>query len=127
MERRTIKISCCDKTLFIPHKDNEIFLEELLIFQDDLQECCCLDILYIKELNAWKIFDPHNNLGGKQITRRVKAYVDNKARTCRCCKKSDMGKPKFKMCSRCKSSYYCSKECQKKDFENHKLICNKDF
>ena len=28
-----------------------------------------------------------------------------------------------KTCSRCHSEYYCSKECQKADWKNHKRIC----
>jgi len=31
----------------------------------------------------------------------------------------------FKLCSRCQSAYYCSGECQKDDWKNHKKICNK--
>ena len=31
---------------------------------------------------------------------------------------------KFSKCSACKCTYYCSKECQKKDWSIHKKICN---
>lgn len=30
-----------------------------------------------------------------------------------------------KRCGRCKIAVYCSEECQKKDWENHKLVCKK--
>lgn len=29
-----------------------------------------------------------------------------------------------RQCSSCKSTFYCSEEHQKKDWENHKIICN---
>ena len=29
----------------------------------------------------------------------------------------------LKMCSKCKKVSYCSEECQRKDWKNHKLIC----
>ncbi|EGI60617.1 PREDICTED: zinc finger MYND domain-containing protein 10 [Acromyrmex echinatior] len=32
--------------------------------------------------------------------------------------------PSKKRCSRCKEVWYCSRECQVKDWENHKNICN---
>ncbi|XP_077281435.1 zinc finger MYND-type containing 10 [Temnothorax americanus] len=32
--------------------------------------------------------------------------------------------PSKKQCSRCKEAWYCSRECQVKDWENHKNICN---
>lgn len=38
---------------------------------------------------------------------------------CRTCKKFKGGM----VCSKCKIGYYCSKECQKKDYEKHKLMC----
>jgi hypothetical protein len=40
---------------------------------------------------------------------------------CSYCKKSDT---KLKVCSRCKAVYYCSKECQKASWLNHKKECN---
>ncbi len=34
-------------------------------------------------------------------------------------------KQAFKRCSKCKSIWYCSKECQVSDWPNHKVVCNK--
>jgi hypothetical protein len=31
----------------------------------------------------------------------------------------------FKRCSKCKTIWYCSKECQVSDWPNHKVVCNK--
>ena len=45
----------------------------------------------------------------------------NDKKTCNVCKK----KGKMKKCSRCRSTYYCSRECQVKDWEEHKKVCKK--
>ena len=42
-------------------------------------------------------------------------------RFCVTCHKSNV--PDFKHCSKCKVVLYCSRSCQKKDFNVHKVIC----
>mmetsp|Transcript_45336 Transcript_45336/g.109788 ORF Transcript_45336/g.109788 Transcript_45336/m.109788 type:complete len:491 (+) Transcript_45336:60-1532(+) len=46
------------------------------------------------------------------------------ATTCSCqyCKKED-AKDKLLTCSRCRNAHYCSKECQKADWKEHKVTC----
>jgi len=44
------------------------------------------------------------------------------AQTCATCQKQGAD---FKRCSACKSVYYCSVDCQGKDWPNHKLTCTK--
>ena len=46
---------------------------------------------------------------------------DQKSKKFACKECSKIGRL-FK-CSRCKDVYYCSKECQKKDWKLHKIIC----
>ncbi|CAD8131091.1 unnamed protein product [Paramecium sonneborni] len=41
--------------------------------------------------------------------------------SCQVCKKQDV---ELSRCSQCKSIYYCSIECQKKDWKDHKFICS---
>jgi len=42
----------------------------------------------------------------------------------KCNKKNDVESEKFKVCSRCKISYYCSKDCQVADWALHKTQCS---
>lgn len=52
-------------------------------------------------------------------------------RLCEWCRKHEQpssgndGRPRhfFKYCSRCKAVYYCCKECQRKDWKQHKKAC----
>lgn len=45
-------------------------------------------------------------------------------RSCQTCR--SVSKPKYLLCGRCKNTYYCGVECQKKDWSIHKLACNPD-
>lgn len=47
---------------------------------------------------------------------------DPSARKCEVCR--GRGKPKLMTCKVCKSVRYCNRECQKRDWEFHKLQCN---
>ena len=43
-------------------------------------------------------------------------------KSCTRCHKTETLKP----CSKCQSVQYCSRECQKADFKNHKKVCAKE-
>eukprot|EP01080_Neovahlkampfia_damariscottae_P002753 gene2753-4161_t len=43
--------------------------------------------------------------------------------SCNCCDKKEDVDVKFLVCSRCKSTRYCSNSCQKNDWSKHKLNC----
>lgn len=45
--------------------------------------------------------------------------IEPPARTCICGKPADLG------CTRCRGAFYCSAECQRKDWKNHKVECKK--
>ena len=46
---------------------------------------------------------------------------------CVTCKKSaeKLNLPELKRCSHCKSVYYCARNCQRRDFNHHNLICKR--
>jgi len=44
---------------------------------------------------------------------------------CQHCKITEIDNP-IKICTRCKNSFYCSRECQVKDWKNHKKVCKKN-
>ena len=50
-----------------------------------------------------------------------------RSRLCACCGTAELlsgGAGEYKSCSRCKAThYYCSKECQRRDWPSHKQIC----
>jgi len=43
---------------------------------------------------------------------------------CNGCKKQETQQNQFQRCGKCKKVYYCSKECQRRDWPNHKKTCN---
>ena len=43
---------------------------------------------------------------------------------CATCNKVEEAIRQFKSCPRCDSVFYCSRECQKKDWKNHKKLCS---
>lgn len=48
-----------------------------------------------------------------------------KVRMCRVCGTVENGKrPKMRQCAVCKSVYYCSTECQRRDWSEHKKACS---
>jgi len=48
--------------------------------------------------------------------------MDSTKEICSSCGKEEVG---MRCCGRCKSLYYCSKECQKEDWISHKRLCQK--
>jgi predicted Zn-ribbon and HTH transcriptional regulator len=46
--------------------------------------------------------------------------------SCNYCKKDGYEVKNLKRCGRCKSVFYCNSDCQKKDWDKHKLDCKKN-
>ena len=45
---------------------------------------------------------------------------------CRLCHKRENPNNRFKCCAACKMVYYCCRECQKTDWDNHRSFCKKN-
>jgi hypothetical protein len=45
---------------------------------------------------------------------------------CACCHKRENQKNRFKACGACKMVFYCCKDCQVKNWNNHKTFCKKN-
>jgi hypothetical protein len=44
-------------------------------------------------------------------------------RKCKGCSSTEKKRGDYQICSRCKTVHYCGRECQKKDWKHHKLVC----
>ena len=55
-----------------------------------------------------------------QAREEALRYFEDRLRTCAVCYKEAF---KMQKCERCKSTHYCSKSCQSKDWPIHKLSC----
>jgi hypothetical protein len=96
-----------------------------------------LGVKIIKEIN--KVVTNHLNFIMKMCNKQTKnlekanqvskggiyavtysAYGDNVEQVCMVCEKRQ---GKLKRCSVCHVTCYCSAECQKKDWKEHKLVC----
>jgi hypothetical protein len=58
-------------------------------------------------------------------TRKSEQGVDPMRRACRTCSKASTPEKPFEVCARCKAAYYCSRECQRKDWPTHKAECKR--
>jgi hypothetical protein len=117
-----LNVVCLKERLFVIRGNTEEFLKHMVDFQNFLQERS-LDVKYIKDLGTYEVIDPEGTTNLAEIYKRVNSGLKDKIRVCRWCKNTDRGKAKYKICTGCRSAYYCSKKCQKRDWEKHKLIC----
>jgi hypothetical protein len=59
---------------------------------------------------------------GRQIAESERGVAGANCRNSTCCKLQERGSKRL-LCSKCMRVSYCSKECQKGDWESHKRIC----
>ena len=103
---------------FIEHYDNQSDKSNIKI----RMPCCiskrCPVVLFHEALaNNGELTSRHKQLITQPKNKTVPS--DKTTSSCRVCGKQD----ELKNCSRCKSVKYCSVECQKKDWPQHKESC----
>ena len=57
--------------------------------------------------------------------RRTSTHTELYRHACRACSKSETDEVRFSACARCNRAFYCSRECQLKDWPSHKAECKK--
>ena len=73
---------------------------------------------------SWKVHKPKCfSTEEKKTLRAVKKETTVKA-CAKCSKTAKSTGTALKSCALCRDVYYCSPECQKKDWGQHKVICN---
>jgi hypothetical protein len=73
----------------------------------------------------WKVFAPFTTRVALSPLFAV-SYLEHVLRqpsNQRCVACGGKGKPKLQVCTSCKNTRYCSKECQKRDWQAHKTVC----
>lgn len=76
-----------------------------------------------RTLPMYRIAAAHNK--GPSIADIMDGEISD-ARKCRACAKVEdpsQGAGKLLVCQRCRTAYYCSKECQRADWKEHKAAC----
>ena len=74
--------------------------------------------IYEKEILAKR---RGNKLQGNKEERN-QSTAQSEAKICYCCKKPETN---LKKCTKCYTAQYCGKQCQKKDWKSHKLVCDR--
>lgn len=106
--------------------------------QFDLEKTFCLNLLEFRKKGVSTPFktilrpnDPFKNFSSfeKEKAQKTEKISENEKihefkYLCNACGKCESEKF-FKKCIRCKLARYCDKNCQIKDWPNHKLICKK--
>lgn len=105
----------------------EVFVPNMYCFHcryKDIRPCWPLKTTIIKnKLSAYFLHCSLDccNSTKKFLKKRTKFDLDKQLNgVCHTCKKTQ---PKMTMCGKCKYTNYCSRECQKLDWKEHKNIC----
>ncbi len=114
--------------------ENKTFKENVINFKRETREIQGLGKPWKCEVAfSKKEEDNDNKSSSESIFSKKEEDNDNKSssepidrafyKSCCVCKKV-IETYQIKRCSNCKMAYYCSKECQKKDWKEHKKFCN---
>ena len=100
-----------------------IFNNIIMNFIETVTECCKVDNYCAYKFDILQ--EENSDYNMKQLTNFIKIYnfVPTYDKWCLTCNKHDA----TKRCSKCKSVYFCSEDCQKKAWRIHKKHCGRDL
>lgn len=81
--------------------------------------------LVLKYLDkAEEFLDGDTNSPAFEEIQLLRKEINTPKHSCKVCSKSESSSKSLLRCSRCRKVRYCGKECQKKDWPEHKKICS---
>lgn len=100
------------------HYDKKLLIRSSLDVSNFLLECTPIKKVYFEEILNIKTFFASPDKVLSKVNKFLKTFGITKKYQCAVC-----GKNANKYCTKCTYVAYCSKECQKKNYKNHKKLC----
>ena len=98
-----------------------LIMDPTILFKDSIYTVKSIDLdLFKKQYCDYKHFEIAYSVLRLDIKR---LRIVREQHYPRCCAKCNSRDSKLLLCKKCKSEYYCSKECQRSDWRSHRNIC----
>jgi hypothetical protein len=98
-----------------------LIMDPTILFKDSIYTVKSIDLdLFKEQYCAYTHFEIAYSVLRLDIKRLRIIREQNYPRCCATCNSRES---KLLLCKKCKSEYYCSKECQKSDWHSHRNIC----
>lgn len=98
-----------------------LIMDPTILFKDSIYTVKSIDLdLFKKQYCDYKHFEIAYSVLRLDIKR---LRIVREQHYPRCCAKCNSRDSKLLLCEKCKSAYYCSKQCQQSDWNKHREIC----